>query len=99
MAVEDNGVRCVSHRAALEALRQGSVDTLVIADAGQPNEGAHWDAKIELSRQACRQGTRVVLADSEELRYLGGVGCLLGQRHETRAMPVPPRFGRLDLVA
>jgi len=98
-AIRTHGPAVAGHLAAMEALRQGSVDTLVIADAGQPNVGAHWDAKIELSRQACRRGTRVVLADSEDLRYLGGVGCLLRQRHETHAMPVPSRFGHLDLVA
>jgi peptide subunit release factor 1 (eRF1) len=98
-AIRTHGPAVAGHVATLEALRQGSVDTLVIADAGQPKSGAHWDAKIELSRQACRQGTRVVLADSEELRYLGGVGCLLRQRREAAAMPVPTRFGQLDLVA
>lgn len=98
-AIRTHGPAVAGHLAAMEALRQGSVDTLVIADAGHPDVGAHWDAKIELSRQACRQGTRVVLADSEDLRYLGGIGCLLHQRHETHAMPLPTRFGNLDLVA
>jgi len=98
-AMRTRGPAVAGHVAALEALRQGNVDTLVIADAGRLNLGAHWDATIELSRQACQQGTRVVLADSEELRYLGGVGCLLRQRDEARAMPVPARFSHLDLVA
>jgi len=98
-AIRTHGPAVAGHVATLEALCQGSVDTLLIAEGGRPESGALWDAKIELTRQACRQGTRVVLADSEELRYLGGVGCLLRQRHETRAMPVPTRLGHLDLVA
>ena len=98
-AVRTQGQAVAGNLATLEALRQGNVDTLVISDAGKPNMGARWDEKIELSRQAWQQGTRVVLAESEELRYLGGVGCLLRQCHEKRAMPVSARFGHLELVA
>lgn len=98
-AVRTHGQAVAGHLATLEALRQDNVDTLVISDAGKRNIGARWDEKIELSRQAWQQGTRVVLAESEELRYLGGVGCLLRQCDEKRAMPVPARFGHLELVA
>ena len=45
----------------------------MIADRGRLDVGANWDAKIELSRQALRQGARVLLADTAGLRRLGGV--------------------------
>ncbi len=68
-----------------------------------PACGSHtlavWDPVVELSRMACRQGARVVIADSDELRYLGGVGCLLRQPGGFNVMPLPMAYRELDLVA
>lgn len=83
----------------LEALRVGNAEALVIADGYDTSGMSQWEAKIELPRLACAQGVDVVVADSDELRYLGGVGCLLRQHQERRAMLRPVHFGQLDLVA
>lgn len=85
--------------ATLEALHAGLAHTLVLSADCDRSDNVQWDAPIELSRLAWRQGARVVLADSDELRYLGGVGCLLRQPAEAAAMRTPPRAQRLDLVA
>jgi hypothetical protein len=42
---------------------------------------------------------RVELVNSDELRHLGGVGCLLRAPAEPLAMPEPAAGRRLDLVA
>ncbi|MGD8956469.1 MAG: hypothetical protein PVJ03_03985 [Chromatiaceae bacterium] len=60
---------------------------------------APLDLRLELIRLAGQQGLPVELVDGDALRYLGGVGCLLRNSPETRAAPLPRRFGTLDLVA
>jgi hypothetical protein len=58
-----------------------------------------FDFAIEIGCLAKRKGVNVVFSDADELRYLGGVGCLLMQPADTVAMPLPARRRRLDLVA
>jgi hypothetical protein len=67
-------------------------------ECGRPGPSA-WDPVIELTRLAIRQGARVVFADSDELRYLGGIGCLLTQHAEHQVMSEPGTRTALDLVA
>lgn len=98
-ALRQRGSAVLGHIASLEALRRGTVDTLVIADRGRLDVGANWDAKIELSRQALRQGARVLLADTAGLRRLGGVACLLRPGTPARAATLPALSGQLELVA
>lgn len=92
-----HGAAVAGQVATLEALREGVADMLVITDGYDTSGMSQWEARIELPRLAIAQGVDVLVADSDELRYLGGVGCLLRQRHEQRAMPA--HFGQLDLVA
>lgn len=94
-----SGQAVAGEAATLEALRAGRVATLVVAEGGLPADGPGWFPQLELGRIACRQGVPVVSADSDELRYLGGVGCLLRQRRGAIAMRAPARPGRLELVA
>ncbi len=94
-----NGPAVTGQVATLEALGAGNAESLVIADGYDTSGMPQWEAKIELPRLACAQGVDVIVADSDELRYLGGVGCLLRQHQERRAMPRPAHFGQLDLVA
>ena len=121
------GKAVAGHLASLEALRNGKVETLIIANklsaelgwlcrqcdngnflATEPNNtcptcGSHklavWDPVVELSRMAYRQGARVVIADSDELRYIGGVGCLLREPGNFNVMPLPIAYREFDLVA
>jgi hypothetical protein len=58
-----------------------------------------FDFAIEIAWIARRSGVNIVFSDAEELRYLGGVGCLLMQPADTQAMPVPALLRRFDLVA
>ncbi len=58
-----------------------------------------WQGTSELVRLATQHGVPVELVDSDELRYVGGVGCLLKTPAETQAMPEPAVAGQLDLVA
>ena len=85
--------------ATLEALCAGMAHTLVLSADCDRSGIVQWDAPIELSRLAWQHGARIVLADSDELRYLGGVGCLLREPADAAAMPTPPRVERLELVA
>ncbi|MCB1772426.1 MAG: hypothetical protein KDI88_02315 [Gammaproteobacteria bacterium] len=58
------------------------------------------DFANEIAYLAKRRRADIVFSDAEELRYLGGVGCLLPQSAEASAMPLPtPRRHGLDLVA
>jgi hypothetical protein len=57
------------------------------------------DFLAEVAWLVARNGTNIVFSDSDELRYLGGVGCLLNQPVETQVMPRPIAHRRLDLVA
>ena len=98
-AMRLHGPAVIGQVATLEALRGGFAETLVIADGYDASGVSQWEAKIELPRLACAQGVDVVVADSDELRYLGGVGCLLRRRDREHAMPLPAHFGQLDLVA
>lgn len=85
-----------------EALRTAQVETVFVSASAMPHAGAAaqlLDPPTELSRQACQRGIPVIPMDSDELRYLGGVACLLGYGAEGRSMVVPPRFGSLELVA
>jgi ribosomal protein L7Ae-like RNA K-turn-binding protein len=97
-ATSARGAAATGPFAAQQALQEGSAGTLVVA-ADASTHAVFWDARIELSRLAQQQGVPVVVADSDELRHLGGIGCLLTQRTETRAEPQPVRYGTLDLVA
>jgi hypothetical protein len=62
-----------------------------------------WDARIELTRLAVQQGVPVLLTDCDELRYLGGVGCVMAKPPAEAAAALPaPRRSRghvLDQVA
>jgi hypothetical protein len=58
-----------------------------------------WQGMSELVRLATQRGVRVELVNSDELRHLGGVGCLLRAPAEPLAMPEPAAGRRLDLVA
>ena len=60
---------------------------------------AEWRPLTEVLRLACQQGVRIVFADSDRLRYLGGVACMLKQPAEMQAMPEPALPRQLDLVA
>lgn len=55
--------------------------------------------RVELIRLAAKQRCKVEFTDSQALRYLGGVGCLLNDHPQMTAQPTPPRYGSLDLVA
>jgi len=60
-----------------------------------------WNAAIEASWIAYNKNVPVALVESNDLQYIGGVGCLL--RHEHKVMPYPvqhPTLNKgLDLVA
>lgn len=58
-----------------------------------------FDFSIEIASLAKRGPVNIVFSDAEELRYLGGVGCLLTHPVDARAMPLPVPPRRLDLVA
>jgi hypothetical protein len=98
--------------ATLEALREGHAEVLVIAKGFSPDPLWGWDdgdtnrirerapdLRAELIRLAGQQGVPVEVVDSDELRYLGGVGCLLSDRPLGQAQRQPSRQGRLRLVA
>ena len=72
-----------------QALREGNVETLVISEAPCEVPDRRWDARIELSRLAWRQGIPIIASESSELQYLGGVGCVLRSRAGRRILPVP----------
>ncbi len=55
--------------------------------------------RTELLRLAGRQDVAFELVNSDQLRYLGGVGCLLRAPAESRGQPGPRAFNSLDLVA
>jgi peptide subunit release factor 1 (eRF1) len=80
-----------------QAVRTGNADTLVVADGRVDAGGSRWDARIELTRLARQQGIPVITSDSDELHYLGGVGCTLRRRSVGRAAMLPS--GRIELVA
>ncbi len=81
----------------------GTSDVRAQAPAHCPSCGgdnvASLDPRIELIRLAGQQRLPVELVDGDELRYLGGVGCLLRDTPETRAAPLPRQATTLDLVA
>jgi hypothetical protein len=58
-----------------------------------------FDFGIEMAWMARRNGVNIVFSDADELRYLGGVGCLLMQPADAQALPVPAVPRRFDLVA
>lgn len=60
---------------------------------------AEWRPVTEGVRLACQQGVRVVFDDSDRLRYLGGIACLLRQPADLQVMPEPAVPRSLDLVA
>ncbi len=60
---------------------------------------AEWRPVTEAVRLACQQGVRVVFDESDRLRYLGGIACLLRQPADLQVMPEPAVPRPLDLVA
>jgi len=61
---------------------------------------ADWAVAIEMVRLASQRGVPVVITQSEDVRYLGGVGCLLREPFEVEVMPYPAvERPALDLVA
>lgn len=74
-----------------QALREGNADTLLVAEMPTVAAGTGWDARIELARLARRQGISIVASAADELHNLGGVACLLRQRSDRTAMPLPTR--------
>ena len=81
----------------------GCVEACAAAPDRCPACGSHataeWRPLAELLRLACQQGVRIVFADSDRLRYLGGVACMLKQPAEMQVMPEPTLPRQLDLVA
>jgi hypothetical protein len=81
----------------------GATELALQAPTGCPTCGAAnkrtWNVRIELTRLAVQRGVPLHLSDSDELRYLGGVGCLLKPRPQVqdRRTALPGRG--LDLVA
>jgi hypothetical protein len=61
---------------------------------------SEWAAAVELVRLALQRHIPVVATQSEDVRYLGGVGCLLREPFEVEVMPQPAvERPALDLVA
>jgi hypothetical protein len=110
--VHQRGLAVTGGVATLEALRGGEADILVIAKGFSPDPMWGWDdsdssrirerapdLRAELIRLAGQQGVPVEVVDSDELRYLGGVGCLLRHRTQDQTLRRRQRSGRLQLVA
>lgn len=83
-------------RARLECLTspQPAFYPLRKEGTGQP-----WDFRLELVRIATAQRVAVISVESDELLNRGGVGCLLRQRAECFAEPLPKHREELALVA
>lgn len=97
------GGRAVAGQAATrEVLLGGGAETLIVAADGMAGTDGRCDrpqASLELAHLALQRGVAVTVVDSDELRYIGGVGCLLAQHAEQWVMPRPPARATLDLVA
>ena len=72
-----------------QALRENNADILVISESPSNLADCRWDARIELSRLAWRQGIPIVTSESSELQYAGGMACVLRQRGVVKISPVP----------
>lgn len=57
------------------------------------------DFLAEVAWLVARDHVNLIFSDSEELQYVGGIGCLLKHPAESQVMPQPVRHRRLDLVA
>ena len=80
-----------------------TIEPCVAAPDRCPACGSHrtaeWRPLTEVVRLACQQGVRIVFTDSDRLRYLGGIACMLKQPAEMQVMPEPALPRQFDLVA
>lgn len=107
--MRSHGNAAAGQRAVFDALRDGRVEVLLVADCRREDctvldeaacaQADYWDAQIELPRLACERDIRVIISNADTLRYLGGIGCLL-HRPGGQGDLLPLRNGRrIDLVA